>query len=52
MIEVLKSKTPKIQMEDECGKFILMENNNFEAKYKNGYRCSYRYDKKIIKIKT
>ena len=30
---MLKSKTPKISMEDDNGEFVVMENNNFEAKF-------------------
>ena len=31
--DLLKSKTPKISMEDDNGEFVVMENNNFEAKF-------------------
>ena len=44
--DLLKSKTPKISMEDDNGEFVVMENNNF------GYRCTYKNSTKMIKIKN
>ena len=37
--KIVKSKTAKAKLENEDGKFTLMEDENFEAIYSNGFKA-------------
>lgn len=51
--EVIRSKIPKIRIEDEDGCFSLMQNNpflNFEARFKNGIKVRHTLSSETMRV--
>jgi len=51
--EVIRSKLPKVKIEDEDGCFYLMQNtpfSNFEAKFRNGIKVRHTVSSEMMKI--
>lgn len=53
LIEVIKSRTPKVVVESESGKFMLMQNTpfpNFEARLTGSIRVLYQIGSELLKV--